>query len=714
MAIQNFSPLQLNSTLSVGVDDTGHDVKFFGATSGKYMLWDESADALILPDSTFAKFGTGGDLTIQHNGTNSEIGNSTGQLNIYNHADNSDINFMADDNSGGIETYFFLDGSNNFTVSNKYIRFVDGAGVLLGSSTDAQLIHDGTNTVIQNNTGDLFIKNAADDKDIIFQSDDGSGGVAEYMSLDGSIGYVKFTKPALFLDNVVAGFGGNVDLVLSHDATNSHIANATGDLKITQNANDKDIIFNCDDGSGGNTAYLTLDGSASQILIAKETVFGDAILGSFGAGRDLRIQHSGSDAYMDNYTGDMYFRQTADDKDIIFRSDDGSGGLATYLTIDGSAGTIEVAKPMNFADDVTLTSAGSQQPLLTLKTTHTTKTASAELQFLKDAADTEDGENLGIITFYGEDEGNNNTKFGHIKCHIQESTNGQEGGSIKLAVATHDGEMVNGLVISDGDAEDEIDVTIGSTATSMTTVAGNLTVNGAIVSVGGSNANLEMNAGSDIILEADNEGGGNASSIQYLDAAGGNKIILGVNSGVVQLCNRAANGTVTIRANTSTAGSSGETLNSTYTDTEATFAVPVVCEADSTVGWHGSVTRVKILPRDFQSDNSGRPALTVTASNEAHLASNASSNLFASIPIPTGFKATHVKIHGSDTGQTFTVKEANIANKTTVTRGTATALETEKAITNVNSTTTNYILIEVSSDGTTDEIHGGYMTIAAI
>jgi hypothetical protein len=36
------------STLTVGVDDTGYDVKFFGATSGAYMLWDESADDLVL------------------------------------------------------------------------------------------------------------------------------------------------------------------------------------------------------------------------------------------------------------------------------------------------------------------------------------------------------------------------------------------------------------------------------------------------------------------------------------------------------------------------------------------------------------------------------------------------------------------------------------------------------------------------------------------
>ena len=40
--------VQLDSTFTVGVDDTGYDVKFFGATSGSYMLWDESVDDLIL------------------------------------------------------------------------------------------------------------------------------------------------------------------------------------------------------------------------------------------------------------------------------------------------------------------------------------------------------------------------------------------------------------------------------------------------------------------------------------------------------------------------------------------------------------------------------------------------------------------------------------------------------------------------------------------
>jgi hypothetical protein len=49
-------------TLTVGVDDTGHDVKFFGATSGSFLLWDESDDSLELTDSTYLKLGDSGDF----------------------------------------------------------------------------------------------------------------------------------------------------------------------------------------------------------------------------------------------------------------------------------------------------------------------------------------------------------------------------------------------------------------------------------------------------------------------------------------------------------------------------------------------------------------------------------------------------------------------------------------------------------------------------
>ena len=48
--------MQLDNTLTVGEDDTGHDVKFFGATSGQHLLWDQSADELALIGDTKLSF----------------------------------------------------------------------------------------------------------------------------------------------------------------------------------------------------------------------------------------------------------------------------------------------------------------------------------------------------------------------------------------------------------------------------------------------------------------------------------------------------------------------------------------------------------------------------------------------------------------------------------------------------------------------------------
>ena len=49
----------ITGDLTVGVNDTGHDVKFFGATATHgYMLWDESTDDLILGSSSKIGIGT--------------------------------------------------------------------------------------------------------------------------------------------------------------------------------------------------------------------------------------------------------------------------------------------------------------------------------------------------------------------------------------------------------------------------------------------------------------------------------------------------------------------------------------------------------------------------------------------------------------------------------------------------------------------------------
>ena len=156
-------------------------------------------------------------------------------------------------------------------------------------------------------------------------------------------------------------------------------------------------------------------------------------------------------------------------------SHDGSTANGVLTFKDADEATVESNLTFD-GSNLSVISASEAEPVLTLKTTHTTANKSGELQFLKDAADTEDGEALGLITFYGEDEGNNNTRFAQIKGAISESDEGAEGGKLLFAVASHDAELQNGLQLIDGDAEDEVDVTIASGTSSTTTVSGDLVV----------------------------------------------------------------------------------------------------------------------------------------------------------------------------------------------------------------------------------------------
>lgn len=73
------------------------------------------------------------------------------------------------------------DGSN---FGNVHVG--DNGKFIAGAADDFQILHNGSQTALNNLTGDLIIRTYADDKDIILQSDDGSGGVEDYFRADGS------------------------------------------------------------------------------------------------------------------------------------------------------------------------------------------------------------------------------------------------------------------------------------------------------------------------------------------------------------------------------------------------------------------------------------------------------------------------------------------------------------------------------------------------
>ncbi|QDP62641.1 MAG: hypothetical protein Tp166SUR375021_41 [Prokaryotic dsDNA virus sp.] len=429
-----------------------------GNTIGDSTITDDGTDVTItanvkLGDSKILNIGTGNDLQIYHNGTDTYLHNDEGNLIIEQDKVDHDIIFKNDDQSGGLTTYFNVDGGYGLTefyrnlrmkdnivfeigdhadgylrynsttniidfwtpagmemVTNATIKIRTGAdetiatftrdgsvdlyydnskqfettsagiklptytagflttdadgdvildtntylnttggtltGILklndnvrldFGSDSDLRIHHSGSAGTISNLTGDLTIQNSANDSDIIFKSDDGSGAMTTYLEIDGTSGENVFYKPTGHRDNVIANWGNSNDLKIYHDGTDSVIQNETGDLELQNRQNDGDIKFKSDDGSGGVATYFTVDGGNEANLFSKNVKLSDSVELRIGSSNDLKIYHDGgTSSYINNYTGHLYFRNYADDSDIYFQSDNGSGGLTNYFYLDGS------------------------------------------------------------------------------------------------------------------------------------------------------------------------------------------------------------------------------------------------------------------------------------------------------------------------------------------------------------------------------------------
>jgi len=95
---------QFNGTVTVGVDDTGYDVKFFGDAASAFMLWDASTDDLILGGASNFGAGTATPQTRIHStssqeqltlsegngkGATFDYRSSTGNLNIATNGTNA-------------------------------------------------------------------------------------------------------------------------------------------------------------------------------------------------------------------------------------------------------------------------------------------------------------------------------------------------------------------------------------------------------------------------------------------------------------------------------------------------------------------------------------------------------------------------------------------------------------------------------------------------
>ena len=339
------SKLHVAGTVQVGVDDTGHDVQFFGATSGSYMLWDESADVLNFVNSKINITGSGGSQLSVTAGNaawdasiNLDTSGANGQWQIK--AEGSDETFRIVNIDQGGTAPLTIHPTTKATTFAGDVYVLDSLKLRAGNAGDLSMLHNGTNSFLQNETGNLTIVNYTDDKDILFQSDDGAGGVAEYFRLDGSAathdGSATTALTTNWPDKSKITLGTGSDLQIYHDGSNSYIIDAgTGDL-LNYFSNDWKVIKY---GSSEICIAATSDGSVDlyydSALKLKTVTAGVEITGELSATAGVRMGNDTATASADN-VGTQRYRATANNSYVEMSMQTAASGYSWVIIKENS------------------------------------------------------------------------------------------------------------------------------------------------------------------------------------------------------------------------------------------------------------------------------------------------------------------------------------------------------------------------------------------
>ena len=381
-------------------------------TTGNVSVAGITATADIdLQDSDKILLGTGDDLQLYHDGTDSFIDNATGGLKILGDTirlkgKSADETMLKGVVNGEVELYYnntkkFETNSTGAFCTGQLgcdtLYMGDDDKAKFGGNDDLQIYHDGSHSFITNGTGDLVLGYS----NIYLQPVSGENGLRSVANGATELYYDAVKKiettgtgvtvtGGLIAGNIdssgsvtvddsekfVAGVGN--DLQIYHDGSQSYIVNTTSDLYIQCASDENAIETNQNAGvklyyDGGNKLQtissgvqingdLQLqgdDGTNDSLLWDKSDYilkFKDGVNAEWGNSRDLRIYHSGSHSFIhQDGTGTLYlladtFRlnNEANSENIIAGNADGQ----VQLYYDGSKKIQTASHGIDIVDDL--------------------------------------------------------------------------------------------------------------------------------------------------------------------------------------------------------------------------------------------------------------------------------------------------------------------------------------------------------------------------
>ena len=328
-----------------------------------------------LPDSEKYVAGTGDDLQIYHDGSNSYIANAVGALKVATETSGiavtighttSEVTFGDNVTVTGNLTIGGTTNFGDFNITNVGSIALDtitndGTDITLDSSGDIILDAAGNDVLfkaggttigeITNSSSDLVIKSSVSDKDILIKGNDGGAAVTALTFDMSAAGKATFNDQVVVGDGklvlnatAITATGAEVNLI-DGGATVGTTAVASGDGIITNDGGTMRVtnIDTFDTYLSATTKTLTNKTLTTPVIATISSSSNDMTL---DAGADIILDADGADVLIKDggthigninlTSSNLTIKSIVSDKDMIFQGNDGGAGI-TALTLDMSA-----------------------------------------------------------------------------------------------------------------------------------------------------------------------------------------------------------------------------------------------------------------------------------------------------------------------------------------------------------------------------------------